>query len=120
MTKSHLLAGLAALALLSTPAMAQKSPEATAEAALKKAPVFDGHNDVPWALRGRVDNMINNFDFQDTTDTAKPEATPPEIAMHTDLMRLRRAMSVRNSGRSMCRATRTSNWRCSRRSSRST
>ncbi|WP_422059063.1 dipeptidase [Sphingopyxis sp.] len=90
MNKAPLLAGLAAFALLSTPAMAQKSPEATAEAALKKAPVFDGHNDVPWALRGRADNVINSFDFVDTTDTAKPDATPPVIAMHTDLQRLRK------------------------------
>ncbi len=90
MTKSSLLAGLAALALVSTPAMAQKSPEAVAEDALKRAPVFDGHNDVPWALRGREGNMINGFDFEDTTDTAKPDATPPEIAMHTDLQRLRK------------------------------
>src|SRR3546814_8884550 len=84
MNKPSLLAGLAALALVSTPAAAQKSPEATAEAALKRAPVFDGHNDVPWALRGREGNMINGFDFVDTTDTAKPDATPPEGAMHTD------------------------------------
>lgn len=90
MDKSHLLAGLAAFALLATPATAQQSPEAVAEAALKKAPVFDGHNDVPWALRERVDNMINGFDFRDTTHTARPDATPPEIAMHTDLLRLRK------------------------------
>src|SRR5690606_33073996 len=90
MTKSHLLAGLAAFALISTPAIAQKSPEAVAEAALKRAPVFDGHNDVPWALRGREDNMINGFDFQDTTDTATPDATRPRLAMHTDLQRLRK------------------------------
>lgn len=90
MTKSVLLAGLAAFALVSTPAAAQKSPEAVAEAALKRAPVFDGHNDVPWALRERVGNMINDFDFRDTTDTAKPDATPPVIAMHTDLQRLRK------------------------------
>src|SRR3546814_14866044 len=89
MNKPSLLAGLAALTLVSTPAAAQKSPEATAEAALKRAPVFDGHNDVPWALRGREGNMINGFDFVDTTDTAKPDATPPEGAMHTDLARLR-------------------------------
>ena len=88
MNKAPLLVGLAAFALISTPAMAQKSPEATAEAALKKAPVFDGHNDVPWALRGREGNVINGFDFVDTTDTAKPDATPPVIAMHTDLQRL--------------------------------
>lgn len=90
MNKAPLLVGLAAFALISTPAMAQKSPEATAEAALKKAPVFDGHNDVPWALRGRAANMINDFDFVDTTDTAKPDAAPPVIAMHTDLRRLRK------------------------------
>ncbi|WP_428684420.1 dipeptidase [Sphingopyxis sp.] len=90
MNKAPLLAGLAAIALLANPAAAQTSPEATAEAALKKAPVFDGHNDVPWALRGRVDNMINDFDFKDTSHTARPDATPPVIAMHTDLMRLRK------------------------------
>ena len=83
MTKSILLAGLAALALVSTPAAAQSSPEAVAEAALKKAPVFDGHNDVPWALRERADNMINGFDFNDTSHTA----TTDRIAMHTDLIR---------------------------------
>ncbi|WP_374526002.1 dipeptidase [Sphingopyxis sp.] len=90
MNKPLLLAGLAAFALISTPATAQQSPEAVAEAALKKAPVFDGHNDVPWALRERVHNMINGFDFRDTTHTAKPGANPPEIAMHTDLQRLRK------------------------------
>lgn len=90
MKTSHLLAGIAAFALFSTPAAAQKSPEAVAEAALKRAPVFDGHNDVPWALRDHVGNVINDFDFQDTTHTAKPDASPPEIAMHTDLNRLRK------------------------------
>src|SRR3546814_18014647 len=34
--------------------------------------------------------MINGFDFVDTTDTAKPDATPPEGVMHTDLERLRK------------------------------
>lgn len=90
MIKSHPLAALAAFALISTPATAQSSPEATAEAALKRAPVFDGHNDVPWALRDRVGNVINTFDFHDTAHTAKPDATPPVIAMHTDIARLRR------------------------------
>ena len=49
---------LAAFALISTPASAQKTPEAIAEAALKKAPVFDGHNDVPWELRGSVGKVL--------------------------------------------------------------
>lgn len=86
MTKPMLLAALAAFALIPLPAAAQSSPEATAEAALKRAPVFDGHNDVPGALRGRVGNMINSFDFGDTTGTA----TADEIAMHTDITRLRK------------------------------
>lgn len=90
MNKPILLAGLAAFALVAAPAMAQKSPEAVAAAALQRAPVFDGHNDVPWALRLRADNVINGFDFQDTTDTARPDAVPPVIAMHTDLTRLRK------------------------------
>ncbi|WP_260581394.1 dipeptidase [Sphingopyxis sp. PET50] len=85
MSKSHLLASLAALALLSTPAMAQKSPEAVADAALNKAPIFDGHNDVPWELRGQVGNVINDFDFN---DTAKPK--PDGTVMHTDIQRLRK------------------------------
>jgi len=90
MKRSHLLAGFAALALVASPAAAQQSPEAVAEAALKAAPVFDGHNDVPWALRGRVHNVIHDFDFVDTTDTATPDSDPPRAAMHTDLQRLRK------------------------------
>lgn len=85
MNKPALLTGLAALALISTPVLAQKSPQAVAEAALKKAPVFDGHNDVPWELRGRVGNVINDFDFRDTT-----KAKPGDSAMHTDIQRLRK------------------------------
>src|SRR3546814_16418971 len=89
-TKSFLLAGLAAFALISTPAAAQQSPEAIAGAALTRAPVFDGHNDMPWALRERVDNVIDSFDFVDTTDTAEPDRDPPRGAMHTDIQRLRK------------------------------
>ncbi|WP_428632204.1 dipeptidase [Sphingopyxis sp.] len=85
MNKPILLAGLAAFALVATPAAAQKSPEAVAEAALKKAPVFDGHNDVPWELRGQVGNVINDFNFRDTT---KPK--PDGSVMHTDIQRLRK------------------------------
>src|SRR3989344_7505215 len=85
MNKTRLLAGLAAFALISTPALAQKTPEAIAEAALKKAPVFDGHNAVPGERRGSVGNVINDFDFNDTT---KPK--PDGSVMHTDIQRLRK------------------------------
>lgn len=86
MIKPSLLAALAAFALTPLPAAAQSSPEAVADAALKRAPVFDGHNDMPWALRDRARNMINDFDFRDTSGTA----TPDEGAMHTDIARLRK------------------------------
>src|SRR3546814_18685620 len=45
---------------------------------------------MPWALRGRVGNVINGFDFVDTTDTAEPDRDPPRGAMHTDIQRLRK------------------------------
>ena len=86
MIKPSLLAALAAFALTPLPAAAQSAPEAVADAALKRAPVFDGHNDMPWALRDRARNMINDFDFRDTSGTA----TPDEGAMHTDIARLRK------------------------------
>src|SRR3546814_17104891 len=89
MTKSFLLAGLAAFALISTTAAAHQSPEAIAGAALTRAPVFDGHNDMPWALRARVDNDIDSFDFVDTPDTAAPDRDTPRGAMRTDHPRLR-------------------------------
>src|SRR5690606_17672170 len=74
-----------ALATLAVPAAGQ-SPEAVAEAALAAAPVWDGHNDAPIQLRSRFGNMINDFDFADTTGT---DATSEDGgAMHTDLARL--------------------------------
>jgi membrane dipeptidase len=74
--------GLLALAL---PAAAQ-TPEAVAEAALRAAPVWDGHNDVPIQLRARYGNVIADFDFEDTTDTG-PTDTRGRV-MHTDFGRL--------------------------------
>ncbi|MXO66964.1 dipeptidase [Altericroceibacterium endophyticum] len=78
---------VAALAIASTPAVAQ-SPEQTARAALEEAPVWDGHNDVPIQLRARFGNVISDFDFADTSDTG---ADAPRM-MHTDLARLGEGM----------------------------
>jgi len=75
----------AALAFTALPLAAQ-SAEEVAEAALEAAPVWDGHNDVPIQLRARFGNMIGEFDFVDTTDTAEPDR---RRAMHTDITRLR-------------------------------
>lgn len=62
--------------------------EAIASAALEASPVWDGHNDVAVQLRYRFHNLINGFDFSDTS------ATGPESKigrpMHTDLARLKK------------------------------
>ncbi len=57
-----------------------------AEAALEIAPVFDGHNDVPFQLRARFDNQINQFDFNDTSNTGDTHSEGR--VMHTDIPRL--------------------------------
>jgi membrane dipeptidase len=75
------------IALLSAPALAAPGPEQVAEAALRAAPVWDGHNDLPEQLRERRKDMIASFDFRDTTNTADPARDL--IAMQTDLTRLR-------------------------------
>lgn len=47
---------------------------------LESAPIIDGHNDVPWQYRTRVENQLDQIDFRDT------RALLPK--MHTDLVRL--------------------------------
>ncbi len=77
------------LALLAAPLAAQsRSPAQVAEAALKAAPVFDGHNDVPEALRDRYRNVIAGFDFADSSKAPSADGGP--VGMHTDLPRLRK------------------------------
>lgn len=73
--------------ICTAPALAA-SPEAVAAAALKAAPVWDGHNDVPEQLRDRYRDVLAGFDFADTTGTADPGKG--RIAMQTDLARLRK------------------------------
>lgn len=80
------LALLPLIALFATP-LAAETPEQVAQAALKAAPVWDGHNDVPIQLRGRFGNVIGDFDFADTTDTGEQHSEGR--TMHTDLARLR-------------------------------
>ena len=77
------------LALLAAPLAAQsRSPAQVAEAALEGAPVFDGHNDVPEALRERYRNVIAGFDFADSSKAPSADGGP--VGMHTDLPRLRK------------------------------
>ena len=90
-----------ALALLATTAPAHAitpaTPEQIAEAALKQAPVWDGHNDVPEQLRDRRHDVLGDFDFHDTTKEPLPDGAvaallPPgtPTGMQTDLARLRK------------------------------
>lgn len=80
-----LLALLTAPAAL--PARPPQTPEQVAAAALAAAPVWDGHNDVAEQLRDRRKDMLGQFDFRDTTDTADPDKGVG--AMQTDITRLR-------------------------------
>lgn len=84
MTKPIVLIACAALLAAAGPA---RSPEEIADAALRAAPVFDGHNDVPEQLRERRKNLIDGFDFRDTRNTADPASG--RDAMMTDLARMK-------------------------------
>ncbi|OCC23667.1 membrane dipeptidase [Croceicoccus estronivorus] len=78
--------------LLGAGPLSARTPEQVAEAALRVAPVFDGHNDTPIQLRGRYHDVIGDFDFADTSTTGSPDAvgTWKGRTMHTDLARLRK------------------------------
>ncbi len=84
----HVLAAGASLLVFLAGPSAGATPEQVAEAALKAAPVWDGHNDVPEQLRDRRKNILSGFDFNDTSGTADP--TKNLAAMQTDLARIRK------------------------------
>ncbi len=85
MTCARLLTVFAAAAALSLPAgpaahlSAQADLRARALALHARAPLVDGHNDYPWALRERDPQRR-----LDTLDIAKPQPS-----LHTDIARLR-------------------------------
>ncbi|MCA1662099.1 MAG: dipeptidase [Novosphingobium sp.] len=86
--KSLALISLALVFTGSAIAAPARTPEQIAEAALRAAPVWDGHNDAPEQIRDRRENILAGFDFADTLDT-KTEA---KAAMQTDLDRLRQGV----------------------------
>jgi membrane dipeptidase len=85
MRKAVWLAGVLMLGL--TGPTAAQNPEAIAAAALKAAPVWDGHNDVPDKLRDLRKNMLGSFNFSDTR--AERDAAGKVPPMQTDIARLR-------------------------------
>jgi len=49
---------------------------------LERAPLIDGHNDLPWQYRVRAGNHLDGIDLAGDTSRLDPP-------MHTDLARLR-------------------------------
>lgn len=49
---------------------------------LREVPLIDGHNDIPWQYRSRVNNRVDALDFAGDLSTLEP-------TMHTDIPRLR-------------------------------
>ncbi len=60
----------------------REDPRAKAIDILESVPLIDGHNDVPWQYRLRVDNRIDEINLAGDTS----ELDPP---MHTDIDRLK-------------------------------
>ena len=81
-TKTRLIAA-AAMLLVATPAFAQPiepSVQKRIDRILKRTPLIDGHNDLPWALR--EDHKLSVEGLESGTD----QRTPP---LMTDMQRLR-------------------------------
>lgn len=74
------LACTAVLLLVAFAAAGQTSP--AVERILTTVPLIDGHNDLPWQYRKRVDNVLSGIDLRVDQSTL----TPP---LHTDIPRLR-------------------------------
>lgn len=85
MRRTTILAATAGLVLLLAPGalLAQTKEDARIAAILKRTPLFDGHNDLPWALRENFASDPSKVDLNsDTTAIASP--------LHTDMPRLRK------------------------------
>jgi membrane dipeptidase len=82
-TKTHILAA-AAMLLVATPAFSQPIPPSVQkriDRILKRTPLIDGHNDLPWALR--EDYKLSVEGLESGTDQRKPP-------LMTDMERMRK------------------------------
>lgn len=79
--KSCLFGATALVMALAGPAMAQSPELDTARRLLESAPVIDGHNDLPWALREEFSSDPQAVDLR--TDLSG------STRLHTDIVRLR-------------------------------
>jgi membrane dipeptidase len=76
--------------LVAAAASAKDAPDRTAarvDAVLRKTPVIDGHNDLPWELRERFGGDLSKIDLASDTAKLAPPADAP--ALMTDIPRLR-------------------------------
>jgi membrane dipeptidase len=81
------------LALLAVPLASVAAPAGTDYAArvaaiLKKTPLVDGHNDLPWEIRDRFGGKVSAVDL--TSDTSRLPVPAGGFALMTDIARLRR------------------------------
>jgi membrane dipeptidase len=84
----RVIASIFAVALVAAPSVAAAQAPTRAELArvdriLRRTPLIDGHNDLPWSIRSDHRNDLESIDL--TADTSR--LTP---ALHTDIPRLRR------------------------------
>ncbi|MDG2071807.1 MAG: dipeptidase, partial [Pseudomonadales bacterium] len=73
---------LSLLCVLCTSAFAESYEDRVASV-LRETPLIDGHNDIPWAIRNRVNNQLDHIDLS-------ADLTLLENPTHTDIPRLRR------------------------------
>jgi len=77
-----LLASVPSAALAQERAAPTRAELARVDRILRQTPLIDGHNDLPWDIRDRHGNNLDNVDLN--SDTRR--ITPP---LHTDIPRLR-------------------------------
>jgi membrane dipeptidase len=85
MKRRYSIAALVVLMTIATvPLVAADEPEmlATVRQILREVPLVDGHNDLPWQYRQRVENRMSEIDISQDLSALEP-------ALHTDIPRLR-------------------------------
>jgi membrane dipeptidase len=88
--KSWLGLVILALPLLCLAASAPPDYAARVAHILKKTPLIDGHNDLPWEIRERFQAHVSTIDL--SRDTATLPIPPDGAALMTDIPRLRQGL----------------------------
>jgi membrane dipeptidase len=86
-TFSWLIVACVALPLACLAAPAGQDYAARVAQVLKKTPLIDGHNDLPWEIRERFHSKVSTIDLN--SDTSKIPVDADGFALMTDIQRLR-------------------------------